>query len=135
MGGSGLHVGGGQQIAKYTEKPGDCGRDTAGLGAHPTTTLEKYREAELIHARWAMLGNLGCTTLDLIAKYEGASPSPRTTLSWHRAAAFCEGGTDHWGEPRLVHTQSIVAILACQVLLVGAVEASRTAGAGPLNEG
>ena len=93
------------------ENAGDYGRDTAGIAVDPIT-FARYHEAELVHARWAMLGTLGCMTPELLAKYAVVQCSKPSDC-----------GLDYLSNSSLMHSKSLLAILECQMMLMDAIKA------------
>uniref|UniRef100_A0A7S4DUP9 Chlorophyll a-b binding protein, chloroplastic n=2 Tax=Lotharella globosa TaxID=91324 RepID=A0A7S4DUP9_9EUKA len=121
------------------EFPGDYGWDHIGLSADPTT-FQRYRETELIHARWAMAGALGCLVPELLSMYANV---PYQHPEWFKAGSdiFTDKGVEYFGNsvvlnsqfPSIVNSKNAVTLLLTQVILMGGAEAYRVNG-GPLGE-
>ena len=105
------------------EYPGDYGWDGAGLAADPKT-FECLCGAQVLDERWAMLGTLWCLNPELLQKYTAINNGASKGV-WFKAGAmiFKSDGLNHIGAPVLVRARSILAVLACHVVLLGAIEA------------
>jgi len=112
------------------ELAGDYGYDPLGLGKD-TEQLQKYREAELIHARWAMLAAAGF----IIPEGLEANGADIVGGTWFETGAkMLNGGTLNyfavpWG---IVNNPlPLFVVVAIEAGLMFAVETYRRSGTGP----
>lgn len=111
------------------ELPGDYGYDPLGLGANGN--VEKYRENELLHARWAMLAAAGIIIPEGL---EANGANIKAGTWFETGAAMLDGGTLNyfavpWGV--VSNPLPLVVVIAIEVGLLGAVETYRRSGSGP----
>ena len=83
------------------EYPDVYGWDATGLAAD-SKVLEKYREAEVIHSRWAVLDTFPSLTAELLAQYASV---PIAKPLWFKAGAQIsfEGVLDYLRYSGLIH--------------------------------
>lgn len=112
------------------ELAGDYGYDPLGLGKDPEQ-VRKYREAELIHARWAMLAAAGF----VIPEGLEANGADIVGGTWFETGAkMLNGGTLNyfavpWGI--LYNPLPLFLVVAIEVGLMASVESYRRKGTGP----
>merc|ERR1712113_105743 len=110
------------------ELAGDYGYDPLGLGKDGN--VAKYREAELIHARWAMLGALGAIVPEAIQSFGATEGNGEYAVWWKTGAALLDGG------PGLQYAGlniplPLVVVAAVEVALLAGIEKYRADGEGP----
>lgn len=130
--------------------PGDSGFDVLGLGRDPEagatdnefearwrdgayagTRLGSFFEAELLHARWAMLGAVGALIPEALARYAGVD-SIAEPVWWRVGYSVLHDGVEinYAGLQgfRIAGDKGILAIALCQLVLMGGPEYARRVG-------
>ena len=102
------------------------GYDTMRLSADPER-FAVYREQELLHARFAMLGLVGVVIPE-------AFPSIGSTWFEVGAKIFEDDGLNYLGNSSAIHAQSILAVVFTQAFFMGLIESYRVNG-GPAGDG
>lgn len=101
------------------EYPGDRGFDPFGLARDPKD-FAKYRDAEVLHGRWAMLGLVGCLMPEVLGNL-GVAKLP----AWYEVGGTVYGGSiDYLGNPEWIHAGNASVILLTTLLFMGPVEAA-----------
>merc|ERR1719420_2380365 len=112
------------------ELAGDYGYDPLGLGKD-TEQVQKFRQAELIHARWAMLATAG----SIIPEGLEANGADIVGGTWFETGSFMlDGGTlNYFAVPWGIASNPLplFVVIAIEVALMAAVETYRRSGTGP----
>jgi len=110
------------------DQPGDFGFDPLGLAVEDEARA-KFTEYELLHARWAMLGAVGCLIPELL---DLGGVDVGEPIWWKVGAAKLSGditinyaGIEGF---RIAGKQGLAVIALCQVVLMGGPEYARYVG-------
>jgi light-harvesting complex II chlorophyll a/b binding protein 5 len=109
---------------------GDYGYDPLSLGTD-AATVAKYREYELLHARWAMLGVAGCFIPEGLAANGADIPG----ATWFETGMVLLKGDslNYFAAPWYLFSNplplAVVAVI--QIVLIGGAEKYRSEGEGP----
>merc|ERR1711985_41841 len=103
-----------EQSLKYLDGtlPGDYGFDPLGVydpeGKGFAVSPSWLQYAEVIHARWAMLGAAGCLTPEILGKL-GVIPAA-TGVVWFKAGVIPPAGSynDYWSDPYTIFFVEVV---------------------------
>ncbi len=133
---------------------GDAGFDPLGLAASPSedasaevdagdgwrdgalkdTRLGRLYQAELLHARWAMLGAVGCLVPELLQRQFGVAIAE--PIWWKVGGSVLNEGIaiNYAGLEglRIAGDKGVLAIAACQLALMGGPEYARQVGIASL---
>lgn len=109
--------------------PGDYGYDPLGLGKDGG--VDKYRKAELIHARWAMLATAGA----IIPEGLYANGADVKGATWYKTIGTMAGGEtlNYFAVPwvNVANPLPLAGVAVINLALMAAVERFRASGSGP----
>ena len=113
---------------------GDVGFDPLGLGKEKGA-LDRYRELELLHGRWAMLGVVGAAVPEALARFGGFELGEPV---WWKVGEAKLNSPDlaldylGFGGFHIAGSSGLAVIAACQLVLMGGPEYARFVGVDSL---
>ena len=113
---------------------GDVGFDPLGL-AKEKGALDRYRELELLHGRWAMLGVVGAAVPEALARFGGFELGEPV---WWKVGEAKLNSPDlaldylGFGGFHIAGSSGLAVIAACQLVLMGGPEYARFVGVDSL---